>query len=163
MIEQIISYLEKLGYTVEEQGNLAKYLVVFKAGRPIGFVFPDLTVKLVTGTGEQDNIEKIIDFINQNKGLESAGKSEFLLASFRGNQLTTFFDVKSMCAKYASYIVGNTGETKSIIYENHSKAIFCASMASCKLLSLLSVLLESKYENSSLATEEITGIARNAG
>jgi hypothetical protein len=124
-MEKIISYLEKLGFTVEEQGKLAKYLVVFKAGLPIGFILPDLTVKLISGVGEQNNIEEIIKFINSNKELDSVGASEFLLASYRGNQMTTFYDVKSMHVKFTTYIRdGVTGEVATKVYENYESAVF---------------------------------------
>jgi hypothetical protein len=124
-MDKIVSYLEKLGFTVEEQGKLAKYLVVFKAGLPIGFILPDLSVKLVSGAGGQNDIEEIIKFINSNKELESVGASEFLLASYRGNQLTTFYDVKSMHVKFTTYIRdGTTGEVMNKVYENYDSAVF---------------------------------------
>ncbi len=48
MLEQIASYLEKLGYTTEEQGTIEKYLVVFRSGKPLGFILSDCSMRLVT-------------------------------------------------------------------------------------------------------------------
>lgn len=126
-MEQIVSYLEKLGYTVEEQGKgkIEKYLVVFKDGSPVGFILPDLTVKLVSGAGEQNNIKTIIDFINQNQGLTPVGASELLVATYKGSQLTTFFDVKAMQAAYVIYIRENSsGEVKRTKYSDFDTAVY---------------------------------------
>jgi hypothetical protein len=123
-MEKIVAYLEKLGYTVEEQGKLEKYLVVFKNNRPIGFILPDLTVKLVSDAGEQNNIREIIDYVNKNQGLESVGASEFLLASYRGSQMTTFFDTGTMHPAYVTYVRTNTGEVKNTTYKDFDTAMY---------------------------------------
>ncbi len=124
-MEKIVSYLEKLGYVVEEQGKLEKYLVVFKENRPIGFILPDLTVKLISDAGEHNDIRKIIEFLNQNQGLDRVGASEFLLANFKGSQMTTYFDVKSMRPVFVMYLRGtDTGEVKSFTYDDFDTAIY---------------------------------------
>ena len=56
MFQKIIAYLEKLGFTVEEQGRLEKYLVVIKSNRPVGFIMADLSVRLVPDADENGNI-----------------------------------------------------------------------------------------------------------
>lgn len=123
-MEKIVAYLEKLGYTVEEQGRLEKYLVVMKNNRPIGFILQDLTVKLVSDAGEQSNISEIINFINENQGLESVGASEFLLASYRGSQMTTYFDTDTMHPAYVTYIRSGSGEIKNTTYTNFDTAMY---------------------------------------
>lgn len=123
-MEKIVSYLEKLGYIVEEQGRIEKYLVVFKGKQPIGFILPDLTVKLVSGYESQDNIQAVVDFLNDNQGLESVGASELLLAGYRGSQLTTYFDVKSMLPLFVCYIRNlDTGEVITSTHRDADTAI----------------------------------------
>ena len=124
MFQKIIAYLEKLGYTVEEQGRLEKYLVVFKSNRPVGFIMADLSVRLVPDFDDNGNIQQIIGFIQKNQDLQIIGGSEFLLISFRGYQLTTFFDEKAMSVKFASYIHGGNGEVQTAIYSSYDTAIY---------------------------------------
>ena len=124
-MDKIVAYLEKLGYSVEEQGKIEKYLVVFKEGRPIGFILNDLTVKLISDAGEQNDIRKIIEFLDCNQGLDSVGASEFQLANFKGSQMTTYFDVKSMRPAFAIYLRGaDTGEVKSSTYNDFDTAVY---------------------------------------
>ena len=123
-MEKIVSYLEKLGYTVEEQGTLVKYLVVFKDGLPIGFIMPDLSVKLVTGAGEQQDLNQVIAFVTENKDLPEVGGSEYLVASYRSNQLTTFYDVKTMNEAFAIYVHDGQGHKANYIYKNYDAAVY---------------------------------------
>lgn len=118
-------YLEKLGYTVEEQGSIAKYLVVFKNRLPIGFIMPDLSVRLISEAADQDNIQKIVDFVRHNSHLQSVGGSEYLLAVFKGSQLTTFYNVKNQTVSYAVYISNSeSGEVKQNRYEQYDIASY---------------------------------------
>jgi len=124
-MERIVSYLEKLGYTVEEQGKIEKYLVVFKAGQPVGFILQDLTVKLVSGSETMDNIQAVIDYLNENEGLEYVGASELLIASYKGSRLTTYFDVKEMKPWYVCYIRSmDTGEVVNSTYADRDTAAY---------------------------------------
>lgn len=123
-MEKIVSYLEKLGYTVEEQGGIAKYLVVFKDGLPIGFIMPDLSVRLISGADDNHDIAKIVDFVRRNSTLQSVGTSEFLLAVFKGSQLTTFYDAKSQSVSYAVYISNPEGEVQSHRYDQYDTAAY---------------------------------------
>lgn len=123
MFQKIISYLEKLGYTVEEQGRLEKYLVVFKDNLPVGFIMSDLSVRLISDAEGDDGIQEIIGFIQKNQNLQSIGSSEFLILDYRGNQLTTFYDDKSRTIKFASYVHDGNGEVQSVIYQSEDTAI----------------------------------------
>lgn len=123
-MDKIVIYLEKLGYTVEEQGKVEKYLVVFKDGLPLGFILQDLTVKLVSDAEKHNDIQKIISFVNQNNNLSAVGASEFLLLSFKGNQLTNYFDVNSMEPHYVTYIHDGTGEVRNTVYNDYDTAIY---------------------------------------
>lgn len=124
-MERIVSYLEKLGYTVEEQGKIEKFLVVFKAGQPIGFILQDLTVKLVSGSDTTNNIQAVIDYLIENQGLDNVGAKELLLCSYRGSQLTTYFDTDEMKPCYVCYVRNSdTGEVKSSIYQEEDTAAY---------------------------------------
>lgn len=125
MFQKLIDYLSKLGYTVEEQGKLEKYLVVFRSGRPLGFILSDFSVRLVADADGKDNIVEIIQFVKKNQNLPITGGSEFQIADYRGNKLTTFFDPKTMLTKYTTYILDpETGETASTVYESPETAAF---------------------------------------
>lgn len=127
-MENIANYIEQLGYTVEEQGTINKFLIVFDDGMPLGFILSDLSVRL-TGDLQDDRLEKIIKFVDDNKQFDSVGVSEFLLIKYRQHQLTTRFDAKNNTVKYTSYIVDDKGEVKTIEYQDEQKAIygFCTS------------------------------------
>lgn len=125
MLEQIANYLEKIGYTAEQQGSIEKYLVVFLKGRPLGFVLSDGSVQMVSGAEGADSIQDILNFLKKNENLQSMGKGEFLLASYRSDRLTTFYDGKDKIVRYVSYIHnGSTGEVNSTIYESYDDAVF---------------------------------------
>ena len=123
MFQKIISYLEKLGYTVEEQGRLEKYLVVFKDNHPVGFIMSDFSVRLVSDAEGDDGIQEIIGFIQKNQGLQSVGSSEFLILEYRGSQITTFYNDKSRTIKFASYIHDGNGELQNAVYQSEEAAI----------------------------------------
>lgn len=123
MFQKIIAYLEKLGYTVEEQGRLEKYLIVFKEGKPLGFILSDLSVKLVSDAEGCEHISEILDFIRKNQDLQSVGSSEFLIGEYRGNQITTFYDEKTMLVRFATYIHDcDTGEVHNAVYDSEEAA-----------------------------------------
>lgn len=125
MLEQIAAYLEKLGYTAEKQGTLEKYLVVFLEGHPIGFILSDSSVRLVAGAEGAESIKEILGFIKKNQDLQCVGKSEFLLASYRRNQLTTYYDGKDRLIRYAVYIHDDAaGEGSSTVYESYDDAAY---------------------------------------
>ncbi|HEX3016250.1 MAG TPA: hypothetical protein VHP31_00145 [Caproicibacter sp.] len=126
MLEQIAAYLEKLGYTTEEQGSIEKYLVVFKDGKPLGFILSDCSVRVVSDAEGTGDVEEAIGFLQKNRDLQSVGNGEFLLAHYRKDQMTTFFDVKNHLVRYAVYLVdGNTGEADSTIFESYDAAAYC--------------------------------------
>ena len=125
MLEQIASYLEKLGYTTEEQGTIEKYLVVFRSGKPLGFILTDCSMRLVTDVEGADDIRDAIAFLQRNQDLKPAGNGEFLLASYRNNQITTFYDVKDRLVRYAVYLVDReTGEVGNTVYESRDTAMY---------------------------------------
>ncbi|QAT49147.1 hypothetical protein EQM14_04800 [Caproiciproducens sp. NJN-50] len=125
MFQKLIAYLSGLGYTVEEQGKLEKYLVVFRSGRPLGLILSDLSVRMIADAEGKENIAEMIRFMKKNQSLPNVGGSEFQIACYRGNQLTTFFDPKTMLIKYTTYILDpKTGETASTIYESPETAAF---------------------------------------
>lgn len=107
-MERVADYLEKLGFTVEEQGTIAKYLIIFKAGMPIGFILADYTVSLVSNEDETE-IKKVINFVNDNSYLELVGGSEYLLATFIANKITTYYDVTQKAICYVCYLVDENG------------------------------------------------------
>lgn len=116
----ISEFLEKLGYTVEEQGRISKYLVISKDG-PIGFLMPDLSVKLVPGEN-QEGISRVITFFKKNHSLQSTGIGEFILATFRGSQLTTFYDTKLNQVRYSVYVMDANGTVETSVYESYDMA-----------------------------------------
>ena len=122
MLQKIISYLEKLGYTVEEQGRIEKYLVVFKDNHPVGFIMSDLSVRLVSDAEGNDSIQEIIGFIQKNQNFKSVGSSEFLILDYRGDYVTTFYDDKARMIKFASYIHDGNGEVQSAVYQSEEAA-----------------------------------------
>ena len=137
-LEKVVIYLEKLGYTVEEQGKIQKYLIVFRAGLPIGFILMDMTVKLVADADEQQEqcLKNVIAFVNENKDLMGVGNSEYLLVDYKGNRLTTFYDINSMSAQFVSYVHSDsTGEVVSTAFSNYDTAIY-NFVAATKMMNL---------------------------
>lgn len=125
MLTKIAAYLEKLGYTAEEQGSIEKYLVVFKSGRPLGFILSDLSARLVADVKDTGNITDILNFLKKNRGRQSVGNGEFLLGLFCENKLTTFYDEKDRMVRYATYILDvQTGEVASTIFESYDDAAY---------------------------------------
>ena len=125
MLEQIASYLEKLGYTTEEQGTIEKYLVVFRSGKPLGFILSDCSMRLVSDVEGTDGIRDAIAFLQKNQYLQPVGNGEFLLARYRQDQMTTYFDMKDRLVRYAVYLVDkNTGEAANTIYESYDDAAY---------------------------------------
>lgn len=125
MLEQIAAYLKNIGYTVEEQGRIEKYLVVFRAGRPVGFILSDLSVKLVTDAEGQEALKKMIEFVRVNQNNQSVGKGEYVQLNYCGHRLTAFFSQKAMSVQYAAYIRDDeTGEVHSTIYSSRDEAFY---------------------------------------
>lgn len=125
MLEQIAAYLEKLGYTTEEQGTIEKYLIVFQKGKPLGFILSDCSVCLVSDMQESDGIRDAIAFLKKNQSLKAVGNGEFLLGSYRQNQITTFYDVKNRLVRFAVYLLNNeTGEVGNTVYESEDTAMY---------------------------------------
>ena len=125
MLSKVAAYLEKLGYTAEEQGSIEKYLVVFKGGRPLGFILSDLSVRLVSDVRGTENIEEILSFFKKNHSRQRVGNGEFLLGLFYENKLTTFYDEKDRIVRYATYIQDvSTGEAVSTIFESYDDAVY---------------------------------------
>jgi hypothetical protein len=125
MLAKVSAYLEKLGYTSEEQGSLEKYLVVFKDGHPLGFILSDLSVRLVSDVKGAENISEILNFLKKNRDRQSVGNGEFLLGLFCDNKLTTFYDEKDRMVRYATYIFDEkTGEVSSTIFESYDDAAY---------------------------------------
>lgn len=125
-MEKLVSYLETLGYTVEEQGRIQKFLIVFYQGLPVGFILPDYSVRLVTDADgmQRESLGKIVAFFQEHHNLPSVGSGEFMILNYRGNQLTVFFHPKHQRIHYASYTVSpETGETHRNLYMNYDTAI----------------------------------------
>ncbi|WP_042435682.1 hypothetical protein [Faecalispora jeddahensis] len=125
-MEKLVSYLETLGYTVEEQGRIQKFLIVFYQGLPVGFILPDFSVRLVTDADgvQRESLGKIVAFFQEHNNLPSVGSGEFMILNYRGNQLTVFFHPKHQRIQYASYTVSpETGETQRNLYMNYDTAI----------------------------------------
>ena len=112
-MDEIAAYLEKLGYAVEDQGQIKHFLLVLKDSLPVGFILPDYSVRMIEDVDDTAAgvLPKVINFVKANQGLPMAGKSEYIVATYRGNQLTTFFDVNSGLVKYAVYTINqDSGE-----------------------------------------------------
>ena len=124
MLEQIANYLEKIGYTAEQQGSIEKYLVVFLKGRPLGFILADGSVRLVSGAEGADDIRQILAFLDKNKNLKNVGNGELLVGEYRGHQLTTFYDVKDRMERFAVYIREDDGKVGSTIFDSEEKASY---------------------------------------
>ncbi len=125
MLEQVAAYLEKLGYTTEEQGTIEKYLVVFQSGKPFGFILSDCSVHLVADAEGIDNICDAISFLQKNGDLQPVGNGEFLLARYRQDQMTTYYDMKDRLIRYAVYLVdGDSGEVGNTVYESYDDAVY---------------------------------------
>lgn len=114
-MERIAIYLEKLGYTIEEQGSIARYLVIFKSGVPVGFIMPDHTMSLVNKEAEA-SLSEVIKFVTENLNLELVAGAEYLVATYKGSKLTTYYDVEQNLVSYASYIVDKNGEIETQLY-----------------------------------------------
>lgn len=128
-MDQIAVYLEKLGYEVEDQGKIKRFLLVLKDGLPIGFILQDFTVKMISGedTQKYDMLQRIVSFVRTNQHLQTAGQgnAEYIVITYRGNQLTTFFDLKTGQERYAVYIINDSGEVSSTIptFDTYDAAI----------------------------------------
>ncbi|HCC02411.1 MAG TPA: hypothetical protein DEP60_06885 [Ruminococcaceae bacterium] len=113
-MDQIAAYLEKLGYEVEDQGKIKRFLLVLKDGLPIGFILSDFTVKMIAGEEAQkaSELNKIVAFVKANQHSETAGhnSAEYIMVTYRGNQLTTFYDLEAEKSRYAIYIIDKNGE-----------------------------------------------------
>lgn len=116
MLQRIVLYLEKIGYSIEETGSLAKFLVIFRDGVPMGFILPDLTVSLVEKENE-DLLNLLVTFIRSNDGLDLVAGSEYLLSHYGSHKLTTYFDIESKQAKYACYIASD-GEVSHTVFDS---------------------------------------------
>lgn len=121
-MEKIVHYLERIGFTVTEQGSLAnKYIVILKDQKPIGFIFADMGISLTDKSMEQD-IQSLIDFINANSSLQLVGDGEYLIATYLHNTLTTYYDHESRTAKWMVRIVDDMGIVSDYTYSDVSKA-----------------------------------------
>ena len=119
MLEEIASYLEKLGYTSEEQGGIEKYLVVCQKGRPLGFILSDGSLCLVEDAEGAEGVRDAIGFLQKNRGLQPVGNGEFLVSSHRRDQLTTFYDVGAKREMFATYLVDKeSGEVRHTVYQS---------------------------------------------
>ncbi len=124
MLEQIVSYLKKLGYTAEEQGSIEKYLIVFQKGKPLGFILSDGTLRLVSDVEGADGVRDAIRFLQENRDLRPAGNGEFLLASYRQNQVTVYYDVRDRIVRYSVCLVDtDTGEVRREVFESKDTAM----------------------------------------
>ena len=128
-MDQIAAYLEKLGYEVEDQGKIKHFLIVLKDGLPIGFILPDFTVKMVAGedTQKYDMLQHIVSFVRVNQHLQTAGQgtAEYVVTTYRGSQLTTFFDLEAGHERFAFYIVNSSGEVPEVAptFDSYDDAI----------------------------------------
>lgn len=121
-MERIAQYLEKLGYTVEEQGSILRYLILIKKGVPIGFILPDYKVSLANKDDEQEILD-VINFVQQNDKLDIVAGSEYLLATYIVNRLTTFYDTKNKVVSYVSYLVDEIGTVTTETYTDKAVAV----------------------------------------
>ena len=112
-MEHVASYLEKLGYTIEEQGSISKYLVIFKEGMPLGFLMPDFTLSLVNTTDEE-LLNNIISFVKENDNSEIVSGHEYLVSSYRHHKLTTYYDTQLRMPCFATYIVSTDDGTVTV-------------------------------------------------
>lgn len=138
-LDQAAAYLEKLGYTVEKQGNLEKYLVVFQKGRPLGFVLSNGSVRLVSGEKDIDRIHKVLQFLEKNSRYEIVGNGEFLIGNIMGNQMTTFYDNEEQIVRYAVYLHDENGEFNSTLFHSKEEAVYHFIMES-QLIDLKTLL-----------------------
>lgn len=125
-MEQLVLYLETIGYTIEEQGKVQKYLIVFYDGLPVGFILPDFSIRLVTDAdgAHQKALPQILAFFGEHKDLPTVGNGEFLLVNYRGSQLTAFYHTKHKKIQFASYVILNeTGEVQKTLYTDYQVAI----------------------------------------
>lgn len=123
MLEEITAYLEKMGYTSEEQGSIEKYLVVFREGKPLGFILSDCSLRLVTDAKGAEGVRGAVAFFQKNRNLKPVGNGEFLVSLHRGNQVTTFYDMKNRHEMFAVYLEDkNNGETSNTIFETADDA-----------------------------------------
>lgn len=121
-MEKIVHYLERIGFTVTEQGSLAnKYIVILKDNKPIGFIFADMGISLTDKSMEQD-IQGLVEFINANNSLQLVGDGEYLIATYMHNNLTTYYDHESRTAKFLVRIVDDMGIVSDYTYADVSKA-----------------------------------------
>ncbi len=121
-MDKIAIYLEKLGYTIEEQGTISHYLVIFKDGIPIGFLMQDCTLSLVNKNDEAGLVD-VINFVKEHSNLEIVAGHEYLLATYKANKLTTYYDTKLRKVCYATYIVHDGDDVKSQTYTNSYSAV----------------------------------------
>lgn len=106
-MEKITAYLENLGYTVLEQGKLGKFCTILKDGMPLGFLLSDLTLQVISGT-ECGPLQAALSFEKENGELEPVGKGEYLLAQYRQQKLTTFFDLETQKPNFVVYLDGRS-------------------------------------------------------
>lgn len=108
-MEQIAAYLEALGYQVEEQGKIKRFLTILKDGLPVGFILPDFSVR--TMDSQDDKLAEIVRFVqeNQNLPIAGAGRQEYIIANFRASKLTTFYDTDLLKPRYNLYIEKEDG------------------------------------------------------
>ena len=119
-MEKLVSYLEKLGYSVEELGRITKFLTVLKDGRPIGFILPDFSVSIVNNvpSSEREALLGVIRFVREYSDLEPVGGFEYQIAAYRGTQLTAYFDPDVQAPRYAVYVPDQNGEVVPSIYDD---------------------------------------------
>jgi hypothetical protein len=123
MISQLVTYLEALGYTVQEQRGIRPFCVVMRGTEPVGFLLDDYSLKLMDDGEDRESLQKILDFVRENQNLTLKGKNEYVLATYLSHQLTTFFDVQNKIPKYTVYITEESGKALSTLYTDREAAL----------------------------------------
>lgn len=111
-MEQLAEFLRKAGYTVSKGGTehfSSEFLTVLKDALPIGFILSDYSA-ITTSAESQKTLDDITAFWKTYSTLSPRGQSEFLLLYWKGNEITTNFDIQSGRVNYNLYLRGKESE-----------------------------------------------------
>ena len=111
-MEQLAAFLRQVGYTVWKGGTehfSSEFLTVLKDAHPIGFILADYSA-LATTPEEKKILNGLTAFWERNSKAPGRGQSEFLLLFWKGNEITTNFDIQTGEEIYNLYLRGKAPE-----------------------------------------------------
>lgn len=100
-MKQVVSYLEELGYQVEEQSSKSRhFLIILQELEPIGFLFEDYSIKLLQ---DEEQLLSLISFVKEYQDCQTQGKDGYILATYLKNSVTAKYDAKNRSVVYVTH------------------------------------------------------------